>query len=301
MKEIVVLSGKGGTGKTSLTAAFAQLADKCVVCDADVDGADLHLLLDPKNERCADFMGGGLAKIDHERCDGCGKCVELCKFEAISQDYIVDPISCEGCGVCVDLCPAGAIDFPTQKCGEWFVARARSGPMVHARLGIAQENSGKLVSLIRREARELAVENNCDLIITDGPPGIGCPVIASISGATMLVLVVEPTLSGCHDMDRVIDLAAHFRIPGMVLVNKYDLNPEMTAVIEARAQERNILLLGRIPFDKGFVTSMVEAKTIIDAEETNEVAGIVRDLWEKIINGPAMNMAGIQNIAAEIK
>lgn len=301
MKEIVVVSGKGGTGKTSLTAAFAHLAGESVVCDADVDAADLHLLLAPRIEQRTDFLGGGLAMISRDRCEDCGLCRDLCRFGAISPDYVVDAISCEGCGVCVDLCPAGAIDFPIQKCGEWFVSSCRSGPMVHARLGIAQENSGKLVSLVRREAKSLAEQRGIDLLITDGPPGIGCPVIAAISGATMLVLVVEPTLSGLHDMVRVIDLASHFRIPGMVLVNKYDLNPEMTSAIEARARDRNLLLLGRLPFDPVFVEAMVGGISIVEMEEESKVAGIVRDMWQRIISAPAMNTAGIRDFTAVMK
>ena len=173
--------------------------------------------------------------------------------------------------------------------------------MVHARLGIAEENSGKLVSLVRQQARKIAEEKGVDLIITDGPPGIGCPVIASIGGASMLVLVVEPTMSGLHDMDRVIDLAAHFRVPGMVLVNKYDLNPEMTAAIEARAKERNLLLLGRIPFDPVFVRAMVEGRSIVEMEKESKAAGIVREMWKNIMDAPAMNMAGIRNFSAVIQ
>ena len=301
MREIVVVSGKGGTGKTSLTAAFAMLAKKNVLCDADVDAADLHLLLDPQIEMKSDFMGGGLAVIDQARCSLCGTCREVCRFSAISSDFVVDEISCEGCGVCVDLCPEKAIDFPIQQCGEWFISTTRSGPMVHARLGIAEENSGKLVSLVRQQARKIAEEKRIDLIITDGPPGIGCPVIASIGGASMLVVVVEPTMSGLHDMDRVIDLAAHFRVPGMVLVNKYDLNPEMTEAIEARAKERNLLLLGRIPFDPVFVRAMVAGKSIVEMEKESKAAGIVRDMWNNIMSAPAMNMAGIRDFSAAIQ
>lgn len=301
MREIVVVSGKGGTGKTSLTAAFAMLAEKSVLCDADVDAADLHLLLEPKIEQRSDFLGGGLAVIDRSRCTECGMCRELCRFGAISTDYVVDAICCEGCGVCVDLCPEKAIEFPTQQCGEWFISTTRGGPMVHARLGIAEENSGKLVSLVRQEARKLAQEKGFELIITDGPPGIGCPVIASIGGATMLVLVVEPTMSGLHDMDRVIDLASHFRVPGMVLINKYDLNMEMTRKIEERAKERNLLLLGRIPFDPLFVEAMVAGRTVVELEKESEAAGMVREMWQHIISAPAMNMAGIRDFSAAIQ
>ena len=228
MREMVVVSGKGGTGKTSLTAAFASLAGENVLCDADVDAADLHLLLKPEVRRRTDFMGGGKAVIDPGLCTRCGLCRDLCRFAAIDPDYLVDGIACEGCGVCVDLCPAQAIDFPVQKCGEWFISDTRLGPMVHARLGIAEENSGKLVSCIRQEARKLAEERGLELIITDGPPGIGCPVIAAIGGATALALIVEPTVSGLHDMTRLADLAAHFRVPCLLCVNKFDLNVEMT-------------------------------------------------------------------------
>lgn len=293
MREIVVVSGKGGTGKTSLTAAFAMLAEKSVLCDADVDAADLHLLLAPRIEKRCDFLGGGLAVIDKQRCTECGLCRDLCRFSAISAEFQVDSIGCEGCGVCCDLCPEKAIALPIQKCGEWYQSATRGGPMIHARLGIAEENSGNLVSLVRREARTLAETQGLELIVTDGPPGIGCPVIAAIGCATMLVLVVEPSVSGLHDMDRVIDLAAHFRVPGMVVVNKYDLNPEMTTAIETRARERNLLLLGRIPFDPVFVTAMVAGKSVVEMGEEVLAAGIVRDMWNNIMGAPAMNMADI--------
>lgn len=301
MREIVVISGKGGTGKTSLAAAFSMLAERSVLCDADVDAADLHLLLQPKVEATTDFMGGGLAVIDRERCTECGRCRELCRFAAISGDYIVDGISCEGCGVCVDLCPEKAVDFPIQKCGEWYISSTRCGPMVHARLGIAEENSGKLVSLVRQQAKSLAEARGLELIVTDGPPGIGCPVIAAIGGATVLVLVVEPTMSGLHDMDRVVDLAAHFRVPGMVCINKYDLNLTMTEAIEERVRKRNMTLLGRIPFDPLFVQAMVEGKNILEFQNTTATAEIVREVWRGIIGSPVMNMAGIRDLSAAIK
>lgn len=301
MREIVVISGKGGTGKTSLTASFATLAGQSVVCDADVDAADLHLLLKPRTEQSSEFMGGGCAEIDPVRCSQCGRCLELCKFDAISADFVVDPIACEGCGVCVDLCPEQAVEFPIQKCGEWFISTTRAGSMVHAQLGIGEENSGKLVSLVRKEARQLAEQKGLELIITDGPPGIGCPVIASLSGATLLVVVVEPTMSGLHDMGRVIDLAAHFKVPGMVLINKYDLNPEVAAFIERRAAERNMAVLGRIPFDPDFVHAMVAGKNIVEYAPQGEAAALVRGAWQKIMESPAMNMAGIRDFAAVVK
>jgi len=231
MKELVVISGKGGTGKTSIMAAFAALSENAVLCDADVDAADLHLLMSPDIKMCSDFKGGNTAIIGHELCTECGLCRRLCRFDAISEGYEVDHIKCEGCGVCVDLCPELIIDFPVKTCGEWFVSDTRFGPMVHARLGIAEENSGKLVTLVRQEAKKLAEKRNLDLLITDGPPGIGCPVIASIGGATALLIVTEPTVSGLHDMERVAELAAHFKVPAMLCVNKFDLNLDQTEAI----------------------------------------------------------------------
>ena len=304
MRELVIISGKGGTGKTSLTAAFAALAaqeGRSILCDADVDAADLHLLMQPKIQQRTDFMGGSLAEITPDLCTGCGTCRPLCRFDAISETFEVDPIRCEGCGVCVDFCPVSAIEFPVQRCGEWYISDSRFGPMVHARLGIAEENSGKLVSLIRKEVRQLAEEQQKDLIITDGPPGIGCPVIAAIGGATALVIVVEPTVSGLHDMERVIDLAAHFKVPGMIVVNKFDLNPEMTATIEAAATKHNVSLLGRVPFDPIFTHSMVEGKTLFEYGEETHTRKLVREIWAKIINSPSMNPLGIVDFKATIQ
>lgn len=300
MREIVVVSGKGGTGKTSITAAFAQLSKKSVICDADVDAADLHLLLQPQILQATEFMGGGIAIIDTEKCVECGTCRELCRFDAISEDYMVDDISCEGCGVCFDLCPERAIGFPIKKCGEWFRSTTRNGPMIHARLGIAEENSGKLVSLVRKQSRELAEEKGLNLILTDGPPGIGCPVIAAIGGATVLVMVVEPTLSGIHDMERLVELAAHFRVPGMVLVNKFDLNLEMTERIERTAKERNLELLGRIPFDPVFVKAMVEGKSVIEYAPESDVSTQIGEVWKKIIENNLLNPMGIKDFSKVI-
>ena len=286
MKEYVIISGKGGTGKTSLTAAFALLAQSPVLCDADVDAADLHLLLQPNLVTRHDFSGGNLAVINQENCTQCGTCLELCRFEAISADFIVDPIQCEGCGVCVDLCPEQAIDFPRQKCGEWFVSDTRVGPMVHARLGIAQENSGKLVSVIRRQARQLAEENNLDLIITDGPPGIGCPVIASITGAEAVIIIVEPTISGMHDVERVIRLTNHFGIQAMLCVNRYDINLEMTEKIEHFAAAKNLVILPKIPFDRAFTMAMVEGKTLIEFAPDSATSQIIEEVWQAILATP---------------
>ena len=301
IREIVIVSGKGGTGKTSLTAAFAALAKNSILCDADVDAADLHLLMQPEVKEQTDFMGGSKAVIDPDLCTGCGTCRTLCRFDAISDRYEVDPIRCEGCGVCVDFCPEQAIAFPVQRCGEWYVSDTRFGPMVHARLGIAEENSGRLVSLVRTKTRQLAEARGLELILTDGPPGIGCPVIAAIGGATALVIVVEPTVSGIHDMERVVDLAAHFRVPGMVIVNKFDLNVGMTEAIEQLAEKRNILVLGRVPFDPVFTRSMVQGQTLFEYGEESPTRRVVRDIWAKIVSSPSMNPLGIVDFKATIQ
>ena len=301
IREIVIVSGKGGTGKTSLAAAFAALAKNGILCDADVDAADLHLLMQPEVKERTDFMGGSKAVINPDLCTGCGTCRTLCRFDAISDRYEVDPIRCEGCGVCVDFCPEQAIDFPVQRCGEWYISATRFGPMVHARLGIAEENSGRLVSLVRKETRQLAEERGLELILTDGPPGIGCPVIAAIGGATALVIVVEPTVSGIHDMERVVDLAAHFRVPGMVIVNKYDLNVEMTETIEQLAVQRNLVVLGRVPFDPVFIRSMVQGQTLFEYGAETPTRQVVRDIWAKIISSPSMNPLGIVDFKTTIQ
>jgi MinD superfamily P-loop ATPase len=292
MKELVILSGKGGTGKTSLTAAFAAISESRVLCDADVDAADLHLLMSPDIERRTDFKGGGMAVINHDKCTECGLCKDLCRFDAVKDNFEVDKIACEGCGVCVDLCPEKAIDFPVKTCGEWYISDTRFGPMVHARLGIAEENSGKLVALVRQEARKLAEKKGINLIITDGPPGIGCPVIASIGGASALLIVTEPTVSGIHDMKRAIELAAHFKVTAMVCVNKYDLNPEQTQAIEELVKKQNMTFLGKIPFDPVFTKAMVQGKTIFEHAEESITHQAVKNIWDGIMASSEMNAIG---------
>lgn len=288
MKELVILSGKGGTGKTSLTASFAALANGCLLCDADVDAADLHLLMQPEIRRRTDFQGGGVAVIDPARCTGCGTCVDMCRWSAIGADFVVDEISCEGCGVCVDFCPVQAVDFPTKTCGQWFVSGTRFGPMVHARLGIAEENSGKLVTLVRQQARELAKEQGINLIITDGPPGVGCPVIASVGGADGVVIVAEPTVSGIHDMGRAIELCRHFNVPVMVCINKFDLNLDNSALIEKMARDQGIPLVGRIPFDPAFTRAMVQGQTLVEFDGNGSAGAYLREVWTAILRTPAM-------------
>jgi len=288
MKELVILSGKGGTGKTSLTASFAVLASGSLLCDADVDAADLHLLMQPEIKARTDFEGGGVAIIDPERCSGCGTCIDMCRFSAISPEFVVDEIACEGCGVCVDFCPEKAIDFPTKTCGQWFISDTRFGPMVHARLGIAEENSGKLVTLVRQQAKQLAEEKGIELVLTDGPPGVGCPVIASVGGATSTLIVTEPTVSGIHDMSRAVELCRHFKVPVMVCINKFDLNTENCVKIETIANDAGLPVVGRIPFDPNFTRAMVQGKTLIEYDESGPASQSIRQVWSAIMGSPAM-------------
>ena len=293
MKEILILSGKGGTGKTSITAAFAALAHttthpgKILLCDCDVDAADLHLLLNPENIQSADFQGGNVAVINQDSCSGCGQCQELCRYKAVIQEedggYYIDEIGCEGCGVCVDLCPETAIDFPVKTSGEWFIANTRFGSMVHARLGIAEENSGKLVTLIRKEARERAEKQALELLLTDGPPGIGCPVIAALGGVSLVVIVTEPTVSGLHDLERVGKLAAHFKVPALVCVNKADLNPEQSLAIKEKSLAGGMGFIGELPFDPAFTKAMIAEQTILEYAPDAAVSLAVQAVWEQII------------------
>lgn len=282
VKEIVIISGKGGTGKTSLMAAFSSLAENKVLCDADVDAADLHLIMNPSVVMRAEFQSGHTAVIDNDRCTACGLCREMCRWDAIDSAFKVNAIDCEGCGVCVHFCPEAAIEFPENTCGEWFISDTRCGPMVHARLGIAEENSGKLVTLVRNTARKLAEERRAPLILTDGPPGVGCPVIASIGGASAVLIVTEPTVSGRHDMERVAQLADHFKIPAMICVNKFDLNPDMTREIEKYADRKNIGCLGRIPFDPLFTRAMIQAQTVFEYDGRSSSGVAIREIWQRL-------------------
>ena len=280
MKELVILSGKGGTGKTSITAAFASLAEDKVLCDADVDASDLWLILSPRIIKEEEFRSGHVAVINKDKCVECGLCRELCRWNAISEDFIVDEIECEGCGVCYHFCPEGAVEFPEKVCGKWFVSETRFGPMVHARLGIAEENSGKLVALVRQEARKIAEERGLSMIITDGPPGIGCPVISSIGGASAVLIISEPTVSGIHDMERVLQLADHFQIPAMLCINKFDLNREETEKIESFAQKRNIPVVGKIPFDPVFTKAMIQGKNVLEFAPYSSLSETLAQIWK---------------------
>lgn len=291
MKELVVISGKGGTGKTSITAAFAALAGQSVIADGDVDAADLHLLLRPRIRRREEFRCGHEAVIRQADCTGCGVCMEHCRFDAIRPapdggTYRVDGVGCEGCGVCVRMCPARAIDFPERVAGEWYVSDTRCGPLVHARLTPGGENSGKLVALVREEARKLAASQGSPLVLLDGPPGIGCPVIASITGASLVLVVTEPTLSGRHDLERVLGLTRHFGIPAMVCVNKWDINPAQTEEAGRQAVEQGARMAGRIRYDRGVTEAQLQGCSVVDLP-ASPAADDVRVMWELVCSSMA--------------
>lgn len=281
MKQIVVISGKGGTGKTVITGALAALAKNKIMADCDVDAADLHLLLQPNIIEKHDFKSGLSVSIDKDICVKCGKCLSACRFCAITKDFFIDPIACEGCGFCSHVCPVDAIKMEECLAGEWFISSTRFGPMVHAKLGIAEENSGKLVSLVRKKAKELAVKNNSDWVIIDGAPGIGCPVIASLSGIDCALVITEPTLSGLHDASRVIEVAKYFGVKTRLVINKYDLNLEMSDKIEEYCRGNGVLLIGKVKFDKSVVESMVDGKTIIEHKDSSVKDEIIR-IWERL-------------------
>jgi MinD superfamily P-loop ATPase len=277
MKEVVVLSGKGGTGKTSIAGSFAALARNKVLVDCDVDAADLHLLLQTATQEKHEFWSGQVASIDEDKCTRCGLCQELCRFRAIT-DFIVDRISCEGCGFCSKICPAQAITMRENMAGHWFISDTRYGSLVHARLGVAQENSGKLVALVRQKARELAEKQGAEYIISDGPPGIGCPVISSLSGVSMALLVTEPTLSGIHDLERVLGVCRHFNVPALVCINKYDINEGNTRQIERFCEEEVIGIAGRIPFDNTVTEAMVHGRPVVEYGR-NGISRQIAALW----------------------
>jgi MinD superfamily P-loop ATPase len=280
MREIVVLSGKGGTGKTSIVGSLAALAKSKVLADCDVDAADLHLLLKPSVKQENEFWSGQVAQIDEAKCTQCGLCQELCHFDAI-KDYRVDPIACEGCGFCSHICPEDAITMRDSMSGHWFISDTKYGPLVHARLGIAQENSGKLVAQVRQQARRLAEEQKLEYTISDGPPGIGCPVISSLSGASLALMVTEPTLSGIHDLERVLGVSGHFGVPAAVCINKYDLNEENSRRIEDYCKNQGIEVAARIPFDNAVTEAIVRGLPVVEYTD-NKVSREIAGLWEVI-------------------
>jgi MinD superfamily P-loop ATPase len=289
MKELTVISGKGGTGKTSVVAAFASIVKSAIIADCDVDAADLHLILHPDVKERHDFDSGFKASIDTGICTLCGECLELCRFDAISPDFRVDHLSCEGCGVCYDYCPVDAISLNRDVGGKWFVSETRFGPLVHAKLGVAQENSGRLVSIVRNRAKELAKELSLDYAIVDGSPGVGCPVISSITGTDMVLAVAEPTQSGLHDLSRVLELARHFRVRTAVCVNKYDLNEEVTGRIVRLCKGDGATFAGVIPYDKAVTEAMIEGKAVTEYSD-NGAASAISGICEKTLG--MLNGAG---------
>jgi MinD superfamily P-loop ATPase len=280
MKEIVVVSGKGGTGKTTIVASLAALAKSKVMVDCDVDAADLNLLLQPTAQEKQVFWSGQKAVIDQEKCTQCGICEDVCRFNAI-KEFQVDPISCEGCGLCYHICPDEAVIMEENLAGSWFVSETKYGPLVHARLGIAQENSGKLVTTVRKQARALAEEQGLDLILSDGPPGIGCPVISSISGVNLAVVVTEPTLSGIHDLERVIGVCRHFAVPVMVCINKYDLNEDNTRQIKDYCNDQSIDVAVKIPYDNVVTEALIRGLLVVEYSD-NSISHQIKVLWEAI-------------------
>lgn len=293
VRQLVILSGKGGTGKTSVAAAFAHLAQsgsaplRAVLADADVDAANLELVLQPERLEAHDFIGGAVAVIDQERCQGCGICRQVCRFDAIddAQGYTVDPIACEGCAACVYQCPEEAIHMEPQLAGQWYRSDSRFGPLFHADLYPAQENSGKLVTLVKQNARLRAIDDDYPAIIVDGPPGIGCPVISAVSGASLALIVTEPTAAGIHDLERVLDTVAHFRVPALVVINKADLYEQGAEQIVAICDNLGVDVIGRIPFDETITQAMLNGQPVTAYRPDAPASRALIDIWQQIVAG----------------
>jgi len=282
MRQITVLSGKGGTGKTTITASFAVLAKKAVVADCDVDAPDLHMLLHPEIIETQEFKGSKLAVINEARCIKCGLCREKCKFNAVTESFAIDSFSCEGCGVCAIVCPTNAIALTERVSGHAYISKTKYGFMAHAMLSPSESNSGKLVTLVRQNAKILAEREHCNFIIIDGPPGIGCPVIASVTGVDAGLVVTEPTMSGIHDLKRALQLLEHFNVQPFVCVNTYDINKDNAEKIESFCKENGINVIGKIPFNPIVTEAMVNGKTIIEYSPRSAVAKEIEGIWEKL-------------------
>jgi MinD superfamily P-loop ATPase len=280
MKQLTILSGKGGTGKTTLTASLAVLAENAVLADCDVDAPDLHMLLHPEVIKTQEFKGSKLAVIDKTKCDNCGFCREKCRFDAITEAIEVDPVACEGCGVCAAICPSDAITMTERVSGYAYISKTKYGLMAHALLSPGEANSGKLVTLVRQNARILSEKENSDLIIIDGPPGIGCPVIASVSGVDVSLVVTEPTMSGIHDLQRALQLIKHFKVKPLVCVNMYDINKDNTDKILGFCEENSIKVVGKVPFNSKVTEAMVNGKTIVEYSPESNVAKEIENIWK---------------------
>ena len=288
MKELTILSGKGGTGKTTITSALASVANNAVFCDNDVDAADLHLILKPEILEEYTFLGGWQAKIDEEKCSSCGICKKYCRFDAIhfkeEGGLYINPYQCEGCRLCEKVCPQDAITTKQNDNNYWYVSDTRFGKLVHANMGPGEENSGKLVTQVRKKAKEIAEEINADYVINDGPPGIGCAAISSITGVDAVLMVIEPTKSGFHDVKRLIYLVEEFNITAYAVINKYDINYEVCNQIEEFLKMKNISILAKIPFDKSFVEAIVLEKSIVEFDPKSKISDTIKTIWERIKN-----------------
>lgn len=286
MKELTIVSGKGGTGKTTLTAALASAGHGLILCDADVDAADLHLIADPSIVETHVFEGSWVAQVDPEKCSGCGICIEYCRFDAIAENNSghleINPFRCEGCRLCERLCPSHAISSAKSTNNSWYISETRYGTLVHAHMGPGEENSGKLVTRVRQKARELAGESSSNYILTDGPPGTGCPAIASITGTDAVVVVIEPSKTSLHDARRIIELVKGFKIPVHAILNKHDIYREMAEEVESYLQENDIPMIGKIPFDKSVVEAMIQKKSIIEYDPGSEISAIIQSAWNRL-------------------
>jgi MinD superfamily P-loop ATPase len=291
MKQLVILSGKGGTGKTSIAAAFAHLAQQAsphlsiVLTDADVDASNLELVLRPDRLEIHDFIGRSIASITQELCNGCGKCEQVCRFDAIQtipDNYVVDPIACDGCAACVYQCPEEAIRMESHIAGKWYYSASRCGPLFHADLFPAQENSGKLVTLVKQNARLKGLDTHSQIVIVDGPPGIGCPVIAAAAGADLALIVTEPTVAGAHDLKRILQTTLHFGIPTLVVINKVDIYPHGAAQIEAFCSEMGVELIGQIPFDTTVTEAMMNGEPVSTYHPHSPASLAIMSIWQTV-------------------
>lgn len=289
VREIVVISGKGGTGKTTVAAGFADLAEECALADCDVDAANLELLMNPSRLESHEFIASSKAVIDPSLCIDCGLCRERCRFHAIA-DRTVDPFACEGCGLCARICPVGAIRMEPVLSGHWFISDTEKGPMVHARLVPGEENSGRLVTLVRQKARNLAEEKGRRLLVTDGPPGIGCPVVASITGAQLAVAVTEPSVSGIHDLERVVEVCRRFDVPVLAIVNKWDIHKKSTEDITELCGKQGIKIVGRIPYDDGVYKAMADGVPVTRHDTPASLA--IKSAWQEVLQDPLADKEG---------